>query len=167
MTDYHDHYLKKDVLLLAYVFEKFIDPCLKFYKLDPYYYFSSPTLSWDAMLKMTAVKVENILNIEVYLFIEKRLRGIFYIAKRYAKANNKRKKNHDPTKLSKCITYLDMNNLYGGAMSRHLPYGRFKWLKNAVNFDVNSICEKSPEDIFSKLILNILINYIYCTAITH
>ena len=30
MGDYHDHYLKKDVLLLADVFEKFIDTCLKF-----------------------------------------------------------------------------------------------------------------------------------------
>ena len=30
MGDYHDHYLKKDVLLLADVFEKFIDKCLKF-----------------------------------------------------------------------------------------------------------------------------------------
>ena len=28
MGDYHDHYLKKDVLLLAGVFEKFIDICL-------------------------------------------------------------------------------------------------------------------------------------------
>ena len=37
-----------------------------------------------------------------------------------------------------------MNNLYGWAMSRYLPYGRFKWLKNADNFDVNSISEKSP-----------------------
>ena len=46
----YDHYLKKDVLLLA-VFEKFIDTCLKFYKLDPCHYFSSPVLSWDVMLK--------------------------------------------------------------------------------------------------------------------
>ena len=37
-----------------------------------------------------------------------------------------------------------MNNLYGRAMSRYLPYGRFKWLKNANNFDVSSISEKSP-----------------------
>ena len=51
MGDYHDHYLKKDVLLLADVFEKFIDTCLKFYKLDPCHYFSSPVLSWDVMLK--------------------------------------------------------------------------------------------------------------------
>ena len=47
--DYHDHYLKKDVLQLAYVFEKFLATCLKFYELDPCLYFSSPGLSWDAM----------------------------------------------------------------------------------------------------------------------
>ena len=45
MGNYHDHYLKKDVLLLADVFEKFIDTCLKFYGLDPCHYFSCPGLS--------------------------------------------------------------------------------------------------------------------------
>ena len=54
--DYHDHYLKKDVLLLVDVFEKFIHTCLKFYELDPCHYFSSPGLSWDAMLKVTGVE---------------------------------------------------------------------------------------------------------------
>ena len=56
MGDYHDHYLKKDVLLLADVFEKFIDTCMKFYGLDPCYYFSFPVLSWDVMLKMTGIE---------------------------------------------------------------------------------------------------------------
>ena len=49
--DYHDHYLKKDVLLLADIFENFIDRCLKFYKINPCHYISSQGLSWDAMLK--------------------------------------------------------------------------------------------------------------------
>ena len=81
----------------------------------------------------------------MYLFIEKGLRGgISYIAKRYSEANNKYMKNYDSTKLSKCIECLDMNNLYGWAMSDYLPYGGFKWLKNVDNFDVNSISEKSP-----------------------
>ena len=53
MGDSHDHYLKKDVLLLAVVFEKFIDTRLKFYGLDPCHISSSPGFSWDAMLKMT------------------------------------------------------------------------------------------------------------------
>ena len=88
--DYHNHYLKKDVLLLADAFEKFIDTCLKFYKLDSCHYFSSPGLSWDAMLKMTGEKLEKISDIEMYLFIEKGLRrGISYIAKRYSEANSK------------------------------------------------------------------------------
>ena len=64
MGDYHDHYLRKDVLLLADVFEKFIGMCLKFYELDPCYYFSPPQLSGDVMLKMTVVKLENIFGID-------------------------------------------------------------------------------------------------------
>ena len=140
MGDYHDHYLKKNVLLLADVFEKFIDTCLKFYKVDPCHYFSSPGLDWDTMLKMTGVELEKISNIDMYLFIEKGLKGgISYIVKRYSEANNKYMKNYDPIKPSKYIEYLDKNNLYGWAMSGYLPYGRFKWLKNVDDFDVNSI----------------------------
>ena len=75
MTDYHNHYLKKDVLLLAYVLEKFINMYLtNFYKLDPSRYFSSPGLSWNAMLKMTGMKLELISDINMNLFIEKRLK---------------------------------------------------------------------------------------------
>ena len=57
MGDYHDHYLKNDVLLLADVFEKFTSMCLKFYKLDPCHYFISPELSWDALFKVTEIKL--------------------------------------------------------------------------------------------------------------
>ena len=67
MSDYHDHYLKKDVLLLADVFENFIDTCLKFYEIDPCHYFSSPGLSWAAMLKMKGVKLEK--NSDIALVI--------------------------------------------------------------------------------------------------
>ena len=45
MGDYHDHYLKKEVLLLADAFEKFMDTCLKFYELDPCHSISSLGLS--------------------------------------------------------------------------------------------------------------------------
>ena len=49
--------------------------------------------------------------------------------------------DYDPTKPSKYISYLDMNNLYGCTMSSYLPYGGFKWLKNVDNFDVNLVSE--------------------------
>ena len=144
MVNYHEDSLKKDVLFLADVFEKFIDTCLKFYRLEPCLYFSSLGLSWDAMLKITGVKFQKIFDIEMYLFIEKGLReGISYIAKRYSEASNKYLKDHDPTRPSKYISYLDMNNLYGWAMSRYLLYGGFKWLKNVDNFDENSTSENS------------------------
>ena len=114
MGDYFDLYLKKDVLFMADVFEKFIDTYLKYYGLDPCHYFSSPGLSWDAMLKMTGVKLQKISDIVKYLFPEKELRGgIFYIAKRYAKANKKYMNDYDPEKPSTFITYQDMNNLCG------------------------------------------------------
>ena len=43
--------------------------------IDPCHYFSSPGLSWDAMLKIFGVKLGKILDIDKYLFIEKGLRG--------------------------------------------------------------------------------------------
>ena len=114
MGDYHDHYLKKDVLLLADVFKKFINTCLKFCKRYPSHYFSSPGLTWKCNVENDCVKLKNISDIDMYLFIEKRLRGnIFYTAKTYSEANNKYTKNYDPTKPSKYILYVDMSNLYG------------------------------------------------------
>ena len=94
---------------------------------------------------MTDMKLEKISDIDKYLFIEKGLRGrISCIAKRYAKANNKYMNDYDPEKQSIFISYLDMNNLHGWAMSEYLPYGGFKWQKNINEFDVMSIIECNP-----------------------
>ena len=119
-------------------------------------------------VKMTSVKLEKISDTDRYLFIEKRLRGgISYIAKRSAKANNKYMNDYDPKKLSTFISYLDMNNLYGSAMSEYLLYEWFKWLKNVDEFDVMSISKKSLIGYFFGLTLNILINYMDYTMIIH
>ena len=143
MGDYHNHSLIKNVLTLV-VFKKFIGTCLKYYGQDPCHYFSSPGLGCDAMLKMTGIKLEKISDIEKSLFTEKGLRGISYIAKRHAKSNNKYMNDYDPKKQSKFISYLNMNNLYGWAMSEYFPYEGFKQLKNVDKFDVMSINEKKP-----------------------
>ena len=58
MGEYHDLYLVSDVLLLTDVYENFRKTCMQYYKLDPCHYFTSPGLSWDAMLKMTNIKLE-------------------------------------------------------------------------------------------------------------
>ena len=129
MGEYHDLYLKSDILLLADVFESFRKTCLEYYKLDPCHYFTSPGLSWDAMLKMTDIKLELMTDIDMFQFVEIGLRrGVSYISHRYAKANNKYMKGYDEKAPSKYLMYLDSNNLYGWSMSQYLPTGGFKWM---------------------------------------
>ena len=66
-----------------------------------------------------------------YIFIEKGMRGgISYINKRYSKANNEYCSDYDSEKTKTYITYFDINNLYGYAMSQYLPYANFKWVNN-------------------------------------
>ena len=135
MGQYHDIYLKSYVLLLADVFQNFRKICLKYYKLDPCHYFSSPGLSWDSMLKMTNIEIELITDIDMLQFVEKGKRGgLSYISHRYSQANNNYLSECDYNSTQKYITYLDANNLYGWAMSRYLPTGGFKWInKDKIN----------------------------------
>ena len=131
MGEYYDLYLGSDALLLTDVFENFRKTCMQYYKLDPCHYFTSPGLSWDAMLKMTNIKLELMTDIDMYQFIEKGMRGgVSYIANRYGNANNKYMKEYDEKAPSKYIMYLDANNLYGWAMSQYLPTGNFKWMSD-------------------------------------
>ena len=100
------------------------------------------------MLKMTGVKLEKISDIDKYLFIEKGLRGgISYIAKRHSKANNKYCPDYDKNKPEKWIVYVDMNNLYGKAMSQYLPYGGFKSIK-VNNKVINRILNRSADSSY-------------------
>ena len=129
MGDYHDLYLVSDVLLLTDVFENFRKTCMQYYKLDPCHYFTSPGLSWDAMLKMTNIKLELMTDIDMFQFVEKGMcDGVSYIANLYGNANNKYMKEYDEKAPLNYIMYLDTNNLYGWAMSQYLPTGNFKWM---------------------------------------
>jgi hypothetical protein len=90
MRDYHNIHLKTDVLLLADVMENFRKVCKTNYGLDPMWHYTAPGLAWDAALKLTKVELELISDPDMYLFIEKGIRGgISTITKRHTKANNK------------------------------------------------------------------------------
>ena len=144
IKDYHDLYLKSDVLLLADVFENFRSTCLKHYKLDPAHYYTSPGLAWDACLKITGQHLELLSDYDMLMMFERGIRGgITHISKRYAEANNKYMKNYNPRKESTFIQYLDANNLYGWAMSQNLPTHGFKWMKNITKEKVMDILEKA------------------------
>ena len=90
MGDYHDLYLKSDVLILADVFKNVRKTDKEYYNLDPAHYFSCPGFAWDAMLKMTDSNLKLITDIDMYQMVETGLRGgVSYIVNRYSKPNNK------------------------------------------------------------------------------
>ena len=62
---------------------------------------------------------------------------------------------YDEQKESAYLIYLDMNNLYGGAMCRPLPYKDFKWCDS---FDLEQIL-KTPEDSETGYFLEVDIEY--------
>ena len=127
LKDYHDLYLKCNVLLSADVFEKFRNNSLNNYGLCPSHYLSTPAVSLDAVLKMTKVELDLISDLDLYILFDKRMEGrVFYITNRYNKANIEYLKSYDPKQESKDIIYLDANNLYGYVMSKFFLKRGFK-----------------------------------------
>ena len=150
IKDYHDLYLKSDVLLLADVFENFRVTCLKHYNLDPAHYYTSPGLAWDACLKTTGQHLELLSDYDMLMMFERGIRGgITHISKRYAEANNKYMKSYNPEKKSSFIQYLDANNLYGWAMSQNLPTHGFKWMKDITLEKVDEILDKTNHSMLN------------------
>ena len=152
--DYHDLYLQTDVLLLADVFENFRRTALSNYNLDPAHYYTLPGYSWDCLLKCTNIRLEQITEANMYLFIEKGLRGgISMVSHRHAIANNRYMQNFDPSQPDSYLMYLDSNNLYGWAMSQPMPVGGFHW----VNY-TDQILE-TPADADQGFILEVDLDY--------
>ena len=86
-----------DVLLLADVFKNFRSVCFKAYNLDPCHFYTSPSLAWQACLKMTDVELELLNDPDMYLFIEEGLRGgISMISNRFSEANNPHVPDYNP-----------------------------------------------------------------------
>ena len=131
MGEYYDLHLKSDFLLVADVLEKFRNVCLENYSLDPAWYYTSPGLSWDALLKHSKISLKLLSDVDMLLMIEKGIRGgISMISNRYGKANRKYMgEKYDPNERSKYVVYLVENNLYGWAMLKSLPVGDFEWME--------------------------------------
>ena len=70
LGDYHDLYLRTDVVLLANVCEAFRDTCLKHYKLNPVHFYTSPGLAWKACFKHTGIKLELLTDPDMLLMFE-------------------------------------------------------------------------------------------------
>ena len=159
MKNYHDLYLELDVLLLADVFENFREVCLDNYKLDPAWYLTAPGLSWDAMLRVTGIKLELLTDPDMLMMVENGTRGgVSMISNRYSEANNKYMDSYDDAKPSKYIQYLDANNLYGWAMSEKMPYKDFRWV-DIENTPVEEVLSRTQKDEDLGYILEVDLEY--------
>eukprot|EP00794_Sanderia_malayensis_P017150 gene17150-biopygen14757 len=120
--DYHELYLVTDVLPLANVFESFRKLGMEYYGLDPAWYISLPAFAWDAMLKMTDIKLELLTEEkkDIYLLLEKCIQGGISIVMQ----------RHAETTEQSSIIYKDANNLHGHAMSQDLPTDGFRLLSS-------------------------------------
>ena len=128
MGEYHDLYLKTDVLLLTDAFGNFRNSCMKYYGLGPAYYLTLSNFAWDAMLKKTNIVLNLLHDQDMYEMIEKGKRGgVCQVSSKYVKANNKYMESYNRDIISSCLINLGANNLYGLAMSMKLPYGNLKW----------------------------------------
>ena len=101
LGQYHDLYLRSDVLLLADAFESFRKMCLEVYELDPVKFLLAPGLAWKAALKKTGAKLDLIIDIDMLLMVEKGVRGgICNAVHCYAKVSNKYMNGYDENKES-------------------------------------------------------------------
>lgn len=168
LKDYHDLYLKTDVILLADVFENFRDTSINELNLDPCWFYGAPGLSWNAMLQgikkidgewiftnkppKDAKKIEpleidgfNDKQMNMLLMVEDGKRGgICQASYRYHEANNKYV-GYDPSKPSSFIWSIDANGLYGGAMRYKLPISNYMF-GNPDKMTPEHIMEMTPDD---------------------
>ena len=134
--------------------------CLKIYGFDPAKFLSAPELAWQATFKKIKVKLDLLTDIDMLLMVEKGIRGgICHSINRYARANNKYRKNFDKNKESSYIQFWDENNSYGWAMSQKRPVNYFEWIKNTSQFNedfIKNYNEESDEGCFVEVDIQFL-----------
>ena len=106
-------YCALDVELLSVMFEKFITTSVKEFGIDPSKSYTSAGFSWEAMLKMTKVKLELLTDAVKYQFFEKSIRGgVSVISNRFADANKRYMKKFSPLEKRRFIIEWDANSFY-------------------------------------------------------
>ena len=122
MGGYHGVYLRTDVLILADVFEKFRQVCLKVNKPDPVHFFSAPNLSWDALLITTRVDLGPLSDIDMLSFFERGIRGgIDGMGELcHFRAKNRDLDIFDESKAKVYGAFFDVTSLYAGANKFYL-----------------------------------------------
>ena len=132
-------YLKSDVILLADVFEKFIEISVDEYGINPLYCVSLPGYTWQCGLKYTGINLQTLQDKDMILLLENNIRGGIssIMGNRYIKSDENKK-----------ILYIDANNLYGHSMSQYLPYDEIKFDNNITLEDMINTSDDSDIGYF-------------------
>jgi hypothetical protein len=142
LEEYTLVYLKSDVLLLADIFLNFRRMIHSNYGLDVCHYYSIASLSFDAMLKFSKVKIDKISESDIQNFATKSVRGgICVVNRKIVEANNHYMKNFDSNLPESYLMYLDFNSLYSKTMLYKLPVSNFRFLEKEEiqNFDLDEV----------------------------
>jgi len=125
LLDYMLVYLKLDVYLLADIFEAFRQRSMNEDGLEPLTFISVPGMSWASALKRLDNPIELIQDPELYWFFHGGIRGgMTFINKHFVLSDE-----------STQLFYIDINNLYGWALSQKLPCGQFRWVTSESEID--------------------------------
>ena len=110
-------YLKSDVLLLACVFQKFVEISIDQFDINPLYCVSLPGYTWNCGLKYTGINLQTLQDNDMILLLENnKRRGISSVmGDRYVRSDENKK-----------IIDMDATNLYGLSMFQPLPYDEIK-----------------------------------------
>ena len=142
LLNYLSVYLYCDVLHLADVFENFRVEFMETYNLDPVNYCTIGSLSMDAMLSHSGVKLETIQDMDIYQWLETSIiGGICNIGQRYAKANHPGVPDYNPKLPTEYLFYGDLNQLYPSTFLYKMPIGEFQW----IDISIDEIMKVDPD----------------------
>ena len=156
MKDYHDLYMKVDVLLLADVMENFRSESYEAFQLDPINYITQAAHAWDCLLKFSKVELEVLSDYDMYLFFENGKRGGYSNChKNYSKAYHKYLPNFDPKSKEPSIflSYFDINSMYPTVMTNPMPVRNFVWADENEVKEIFELCEQNKHHDIKPCIL--------------
>ena len=153
LDEYSDLYSKTDVLRLVDIIENFRKSCHATYKLDPLHYYTAPGRTFDAMLKLTKIKLKLLTDPEMVLHIENSIKGgVSQCFNCYTKANNPYMTlDYNPAEPESYIFYFDINYQFVKSMSEYFPYSDSKWVRKFSIIDYINIPDDSPRGYILKV----------------
>ncbi len=148
LLEYSCVYNLIDVLLLAEVFEQYKRTMYTFVGMDPSWFITGASFNYQAMLRKTNIKIEQLTDKKMLDLICENLRGgLSYVSSRVEEASS----TPDDNGYVRRILYLDANNLYGTCQSLKLPVNNFHWLSASTihNTDWTTLSQRwtGDEDI--------------------